>query len=149
MTTDAGCDPFDQIEAFYEAYGRAFTACDLDAIDALFEYPYLLTNSSGSVEMPDRGFYAELLGKLKSAGWIGSRVGSFKKVRMGRDGAAIIVDYRRIGQDGETLGADTAAYFLHHRPDGWKLIGICDGYGGNSSGAANFRNPAAAASYQN
>ena len=122
-------DPFDEIEDFYKAYGRAFNAADLPAIDAMFEYPYLLTNAEGSRQVENSDFYRSLLESLKKAGWAGSRVENFQKIRMGKDGAIIIVDYMRLRADGSELNGNRAAYLLRHRADGWKLVGIVDGYG--------------------
>ncbi len=121
-------DPFDDIDAFYQAYGKAFTAADVAAIDAMFEYPYLLTNAEGSRQVDDMGFYRSLLEHLKTVGFAGSRISNFQKVRMGRDGAIIIVDYMRLRADGSELNGNRAAYLLRHRADGWKLVGIIDGY---------------------
>ena len=122
-------DPFDDLDAFYAAYGKAFTAADIAAIDAMFEYPYLLTNAEGSRQVEDVEFYRALLDHLKTVGFAGSRVSNYRKIRMGRDGAIIIVDYMRLRADGSELNGNTAAYLLRHRPDGWKLVGIVDGYG--------------------
>ena len=124
-----GQDPFDELDAFYEAYGKAFTGADVAAIDAMFEYPYLLTNAEGSKQVEDVGFYRSLLDHLREVGFAGSRVSNYQKIRMGKDGAIIIVDYMRLRADGSELNGNTAAYLLRHRPDGWKLVGIVDGFG--------------------
>ena len=122
-------DPFDDLDGFYEAYGKAFTAADVATIDVMFEYPYLLTNAEGSKQVENVEFYRSLLEHLKQVGFAGSRVSNYKKIRMGKDGAIIIVDYMRLRADGSELNGNTAAYLLRHRADGWKLVGIVDGYG--------------------
>jgi len=112
----AGHDPFDELEAFYKAYRTAFDAADVEAVDKMFEYPYLLTNAQGSRQVENSDYYRSLLEQLKRAGWAGSRIANWQKIRMGKDGAIIIVDYMRLRADGSELNGNRAAYLLRHRP---------------------------------
>ena len=126
----SGGDPFDDVEAFYGPYREAFHSGDMAAVDALFEYPYLLSNADGVREVDNSDFYRGLFDNLKSGGWTGSRFDSFRKLRMGKDGAIVMVEYSRLRADGSVMNGGRAAYVLRHRPDGWKLVGILDGFGG-------------------
>jgi ketosteroid isomerase-like protein len=130
----AEVDPFDDVEAFYGPYRKAFHSGDMAAIEALFEYPYVLSNPEGVREIHDSSFYKALFDKLKGGGWIGSRFDRFRKLRMGKDGAIVMVDYSRLREDGSVMNSGSAAYVLRHRPDGWKLVGILDGFGGPAAG---------------
>jgi ketosteroid isomerase-like protein len=123
-------DPFDDIEAFFGPYSAAFRSGDMAAIDALFEYPYLLSNADGTREVANSDFYQSLHDKLKGKGWVGSRFDSFRKFRSGQDGAIVVVDYSRLRPDGSVLNGGRAAYVMRHRADGWKLIGILDDFPG-------------------
>ena len=134
MGDAAMSDPFDTIEAFYERYGEAFNTGDLVAIEAMFDYPWLLSSAAGvrqiEADADPSAFYATLLASLRQRGWARSTVESFAKFRMGVDGALIAVDFARLRDDGSVLETGRAGYFLRDRPDGWKIAAIVDGLGG-------------------
>jgi ketosteroid isomerase-like protein len=122
-------DPFDDIEAFYEPYRKAVYTCDMAAIDTMFEYPYMISDADGIREIPNSDLYRQACAYFKSIGAAGSNFDSFRKLRMGRDGAMVMLRYTRVHTDGSVLKKGRATYFLRHRPDGWKFVGIIDEFG--------------------
>jgi ketosteroid isomerase-like protein len=122
-------DPFDEIEAFYEPYRKAVYTSDIAALDNMFEYPYLHSDATGSREVPNIEVFRATCESLRTSGAAGSNFDTFRKLRMGKDGAVVMLKYTRMHKDGSVMRTGRATYFLHHRPDGWKFVGIFDEFG--------------------
>lgn len=122
----------DELDAFFRVYGAAFAGGDLAAIDALCEYPLSVCTVDGCSEVRDSGFYASLLKRFESSEFAQSQFLGLHKACMGKDGAILVADYRRLKADGSELEADAlpfplgCCYTLRRRKDGWRLVGLAD-----------------------
>lgn len=125
----------DELDAFFAAYSDAFAARDLAAIDALFEYPFVVLNADGAREVEDLEFYRDLLDQFQGSEWATTRVEKVQKMRMGKDGAILRIEYTRLRADGSKLTGSNlpfengSAYLLRRRDDGWKIVGLVDRHG--------------------
>jgi hypothetical protein len=122
-------DPFDALEDFFGPYREAFHSGDMAAMNALFEFPYVLSNADGLREVKDSSVHKSQRDKLKGKEWIGTRFDRFRKFRMGKSGAMVLVDYSRLNPDGSVWTSGSAGYLLRHGEGGWKLVGILDEFG--------------------
>ena len=122
----------DEIDRFYSSYGAAFAARDLDALEALCEYPMALADAAGRRQITDRSFYADLIDRFGQSHWATTRIDRVQKLPMGRDGAILIMEYARLRADGSELPEQElpfprgCVYFLRRRDDGWKIVGLAD-----------------------
>ena len=125
----AARDPFDEVDDFFRPYRDAFQSADMAAIDALFEYPYVISNADGIREVKDSAVYKSQRAKIETNDWLDTRFDRFRKFRMGKGGALVLVDYARVKADGSVFHTGSFAYMLRHGPDGWKMVGILDEFG--------------------
>lgn len=122
----------DELDAFFSVYGAAFAARDLAAIDALCEYPLSICTADGCSEVRDSGFYASLIERFEASEFVQSQFLGMHKACMGKDGAILVADYRRLKADGSELEEGAlpfprgCCYYLRKRDDGWKLVGLAD-----------------------
>lgn len=121
-----------ELDAFFRDYGAAFASGDLAAIDALCEYPLSVCTADGCSEVRDSGFYASLLERFEASEFVQSQFLGMYKACMGRDGAILVANYRRLKADGSELEECAlpfprgCCYTLRRRDNGWKLIGLAD-----------------------
>ena len=122
----------DEIDHFYNAYGRAFATCDLEALEALCEYPILVADAEGGRQITAPSFFRSLFERFRDSTWATTRVDRISKLAMGGDGAVLIIEFARLREDGTELGAAElpfhrgCSYFLRRRDDGWKLVGLTE-----------------------
>lgn len=121
-----------ELDAFFRSYGAAFGAGDVEAIDGMCEYPFIVSDADGTYEVADSQFYRSLIDRFRKSEFAETRYSAIEKLKMGADGAVIVTRFRRFGSDGAPLDDDClpfpngCAYFLRRREDGWKIIGLAD-----------------------
>jgi hypothetical protein len=122
-------DPFDEIEGFFGSYIEAFYSGDPASLDALFEYPCVFSTPESVGTLENSDVYREVSESFRRSGIVTTRYDSLRKIRMGQDGAMVLAEYSRLRADGSVVSRGSGAYVLRHRPDGWKLIAMLDGFG--------------------
>lgn len=125
----------EELDAFFQSYGRDFASGNLAAIDAMCEYPLAVCEGQHRLQVANKDYYGSLMQQFRQTAFAQSRFLGMQKLAMGKDGAVLFVSYRRLNAAGDELEPGTlpfpngCAYFLKRRADGWKIIGLADRLG--------------------
>lgn len=115
----------DEVLATYRAYGAAFRANDLRALDKLIQYP-LAHVGNGTTTLLDT-FPIKPAELIAAKQWHDSKDLAYEVVFASADKAHLILRHgTRVRADGSSIETVSAFYALTRTPSGWKFFAISD-----------------------
>jgi ketosteroid isomerase-like protein len=114
----------ESMQRFWETYSERYMASDLDAVEALYEAPFLAVRENEPLHLRDRdeGHLAGLMEAYRNAGAKEATIADLQVVQL--DGASSIatVRWNALAGDGTLLREFTVTYQLLRQPDGWRIL---------------------------
>jgi ketosteroid isomerase-like protein len=116
----------DSLEQFWEAYADRYMASDLDAVEAVYEAPFLAVRENRPIHLRSRDEVREHLAGLmeayRSAGAKRATIAELRVARLDSASSIATVRWNALSEDGALLREFTVSYQLLRQPGGWKIL---------------------------
>jgi len=126
-----------EVEEFYRAYMKAFSARDLDAVCSTYVgFPYAEFGQDGGIVIHDEASgthqFETAFKMFEEQGWSHTETDEVIVVPLSNNVAAVASTVTRYHHDGhELLGGKRVMYIMRRSPDGWRITGysyVADGF---------------------
>lgn len=116
----------ESMEQFWEAYSERYMVSDLDAVEALYEAPFLAVRANEPIHLRDRSevreHLAELMAAYRNAGAKRATIADLRVMQLDAASSIATVRWNALSADGALLREFTVSYQLLRQPDGWRIL---------------------------